>query len=63
MRVRSDPCRTLAANVAGIYAALRDNIATGTSTAPDFDDAVRLTRLVDDMLSSSRTGTRNSTYA
>ena len=48
----------MAANVAGIYAALRDDIANGTSTAPDFDHAVRLTRLISDLLSSSRTGIR-----
>lgn len=48
------------ANVAGIYAALRDDIALGTSIAPDFTHAVRLTRLVDDVLSSAQTGTRKS---
>ena len=47
-----------AANVAGTYAALRDDIANGTSTAPDFDHAVRLTRLIADMMASSHTGTR-----
>lgn len=50
----------LAANVAGIYAALRDDIALGTSTAPDFHHAVRLARLIDDVMSSSRSGTRKS---
>jgi len=47
-----------AASVAGLYAALRDDIADGTSTAPDLDHAVRLTRLVDDLMASSRTGAR-----
>ncbi|MEH2180937.1 Gfo/Idh/MocA family protein [Nostoc sp.] len=47
-----------AANVAGIYAALRDDIARGTSSAPDFTHAVRLTRLVDDVQSAAQTGTR-----
>jgi predicted dehydrogenase len=47
-----------AANVAGVYAALRDDIFNGNFTVPDFDHAVRLTRLVDDMLTSSATGTR-----
>jgi len=47
-----------AANVAGVYAELRDDIAHGTSTAPGFDHAVRLTRLIDDLLASSQTGTR-----
>lgn len=52
-----------AANVAGIYAALRDDIVHGTSTAPDFDHAVRLTRLIDDLIASSRTGARKSAAA
>lgn len=47
-----------AANVAGVYAELRDDIAHGTATAPGFDHAVRLTRLIDDLLASSQTGTR-----
>ena len=47
-----------AANVAGVYAALRDDIASGTSTAANFDHAVKLTRLVADLLASSRTGSR-----
>ncbi|MEH2141411.1 Gfo/Idh/MocA family protein [Nostoc sp.] len=49
-----------AANVAGLYAVLRDDIALGTSTAPDFTHAVRVARLVDDVLLSARTGTRRS---
>jgi predicted dehydrogenase len=49
-----------AANVAGVYAALRDDINQGTSTAPDFDHAVRLSRLIDDIMSSSRMGTRRT---
>ena len=47
-----------AANVAGVYAALRDDIRRGTSTAPGFEHAARLARLVDDVLSSAQTGTR-----
>lgn len=47
-----------AANVAGVYAMLRDDINDKSSTAPGFDHAVRLTRLLDDLLDSSRTGTR-----
>lgn len=47
-----------AANVAGIYAALRDDIAQGTFTVADFNHALKLTRLLTDLLSSSRTGTR-----
>jgi hypothetical protein len=30
----------------------------GTNTVPDFDHAISLTRLMDDLLSSSRAGTR-----
>ena len=47
-----------AANVAGVYAALRDDIAGGTSTVTGFDHAVRLTRLLDDLLTSSASGRR-----
>ena len=47
-----------AANVAGVYAALRDDIARGTFTVAGFGHAVKLTRLVTDLLSSSRTGSR-----
>lgn len=49
-----------AVNVAGMYAALRDDILRGTTTAPDFHHAVRLTRLIDEVMSSARTGTRRS---
>ena len=47
-----------AANVAGVYAALRDDIAQDTFTVAGFEHAVKLTRLVSDLLSSSRTGHR-----
>ncbi len=49
-----------AENVSGLYASLRHDIARGTNTAPDFDHAVRLTRLIEDLLSSSQDGTRKS---
>lgn len=39
-------------NVAHVYAALRDDIALGSSDAPSFDDAVRLTHLIDDLIAS-----------
>ncbi len=42
-----------AVNVACVYAALRDDILHDTHEAADFDHAVRLTRLYDDLLSSS----------
>ena len=35
-----------AINVAGLYAALRNDIENDTTTAPDFSDAVELTRLI-----------------
>ncbi len=47
-----------AVNVAGVYAALRDDIVNGTAIAPDFEHAVRLTRLVNDLLTSSAEGRR-----
>ena len=43
-----------AASVAMLYAALRDDIQHGTSTVPDFEHAVQLTQLCDDLLSSSQ---------
>lgn len=52
-----------AANVAGVYAALRDDILQGTRTAPDFDHAVRTARLVDAALSSSDIGERKQASA
>lgn len=36
-----------AVNVGGLYTALRDDLAQGTRTVVDFDDAVRLAQLVD----------------
>lgn len=43
-------------NVAGVYAALRDDITTDSHNAPSFDDAVRLAHLVDDLLTAADTG-------
>jgi len=43
-------------NVARVYAALRDDIVNGASTAPNFDHAVRLSHLIDDILSSAAAG-------
>ena len=39
-----------ATNTGGVYAALRDDVRDGTSTAPGPDDAVRLARLVEGVL-------------
>lgn len=52
------PKPVTAENVAGIYAALRDDIVSGNFTAPDCQHAVHLTRMLDDVMSSSATGTR-----
>lgn len=49
-----------AANVAGVYEALRHDVASGATDAPGFDHAVKLTRLVTDLLDSSRTGARKT---
>ena len=45
-----------AVNVAGVYAALRDDIRDGTSAAPDFGHAVRLSHLIDDILTAAANG-------
>ncbi len=42
-----------AANVSHVYAALRDDITNGTTTAPDFSHAVQLSHLIDDLLTSA----------
>jgi predicted dehydrogenase len=47
-----------AANVAAMYATLRDDVFSGTPTAPDFGHAVRLAKLIQDVLLSAQTGTR-----
>jgi len=47
-----------AANVAGLYAALRDDIARGTNTVADFHHAIRLARLIEDATASSQAGVR-----
>ena len=47
-----------AQNVAGVYSALRDDIIHETRNVPDFQNAVRLTRLVDPVLDSSARGAR-----
>ena len=49
-----------AANVAGVYAALRDDLARGTPTLLGFGHAVRLARLVDDVGASGQAGTRRA---
>lgn len=49
-----------AGNIAGLYAALRDDILNGTRTVPDFEHAVRMTRLVEDALAASDSGARKA---
>ncbi|MBV9971655.1 MAG: Gfo/Idh/MocA family oxidoreductase [Xanthobacteraceae bacterium] len=47
-----------ALNVAGVYARLRDDVLKDTCTSPDFEHAVRLTKLHEDLLTSSSDGRR-----
>ena len=54
--VRSMPSE--AANVTAMYAALRNDIVSGTSTAPDFNHAAHLAKLIDDILTFANSGTR-----
>jgi hypothetical protein len=49
-----------AANVAAMHAALRDDISSGTASVPDFQHAVRLAKLIDEVLASAQTGTRKN---
>lgn len=42
-----------ATNVAHVYAAFRDDITSGTCTAPDFSHAVQLSHLIDDLLTAA----------
>ena len=49
-----------AANVAGIYAALRDDIQRQVTTAPDFAHGIRLARLVDDVTVAGRHGAQRA---
>jgi predicted dehydrogenase len=46
-----------AVNVAGVYAALRDDVTRHTRSAPDAYDGVRLHQLIDDLLAAGRDGT------
>jgi hypothetical protein len=47
-----------AVNVAAMYAGLRSDISSGTATVPDFQHAVHLAKLIDKVLASAQTGTR-----
>jgi hypothetical protein len=52
------PLPDAAANVAGVYAAWRDDITSGTFTVAGFDHAVKITQLLTDLFSSSLNGNR-----
>ena len=56
----SDTLPDIAANVADTYAAFRNDIVGNTHAVPDFDHAVRLSRLIDSILASSTSGSRVS---
>ena len=47
-----------AANVAGVYASLRDDIRGGTRHTAGFAHAVRLSHLIDALFSSAQAGRR-----
>lgn len=49
-----------AINVAGVYAALRDDIRRGTSNVTDFGHAVKLTRLIEDVFTAPRADVRST---
>jgi predicted dehydrogenase len=44
--------------VAAMYSALAHDISAGEHTTPDFDHALRLTRLLDDVVQSAHSGHR-----
>ncbi|MFL6086067.1 MAG: Gfo/Idh/MocA family protein [Mycobacterium sp.] len=53
-----DTLPAAAVNVAAMYSALTHDISSGEHTTPDFDHAVRLTHLMDDVLQSAGSGHR-----
>jgi predicted dehydrogenase len=53
-----DTLPAAAVNVAAMYSALARDICSGEDTTPDFDHAVRLTQLIDDVTQSADTGHR-----
>ena len=53
-----DTLPAAAVNVAAMYCALARDIASGEHAAPDFEHAVRLTHLLDDVVQSANTGHR-----
>jgi hypothetical protein len=57
---RLDTLPDAAVNVAAMYCALARDISSGGHTAPDYEHAVRLTHLLDDVLQSANTGHRRT---
>jgi predicted dehydrogenase len=53
-----DTLPAAAVNVAAMYRALARDISSGDHTTPDFDHAVRLTHLIDDVVQSANSGHR-----
>ena len=54
----TDELPAAAVNVAAMYRTLARDVSSGERTAPDFDHAVRLTNLLDDIAQSADTGHR-----
>ena len=53
-----DTLPAAAVNVAAMYRALARDISSGDHTTPNFDHAVRLTHLIDDVVQAANTGHR-----
>ena len=52
------PAPETASHVAGLYALMRDDILNGTQSAPGFDHAVQMSRLIADAVGAAARGTR-----
>jgi predicted dehydrogenase len=52
--------RRLGDDVSATYRALACDVASGEHTVPDFNHAVRLTRLLDDLVQSAKNGYRSA---
>ena len=55
-----DTLPAAAVNVAAMYRALARDISSGEDTTPDYEHAVRLTHLLDDVVQSANTGHRRT---
>jgi hypothetical protein len=53
-----DTLPAAAVNVAAMYCALAQDVSAGEHATPDFDHAVRLTHLMDDVVQSADNGHR-----